>query len=481
MLVSIDVSALYTNIPQDEGLEAVREVLLERKNPEVPTDFLIRMLEIILKYNIFEFNKELYLQLIGTAMGTRPAVSYANIFMARRIDKKILSLAAQLQDEKNPLLCFKRFLDDIFTIYTGTLENLHNFLEELNKIHPTIKFTMNHTTPYSHSDNPAPLPTCACCTGNTLPFLDTACSISEKKIIVDLYRKPTDRNQYLLPSSCHPAHVTNNIPFSLAYRIIRICSNQNTRDKRLEELKQLLIERNYKKNIINSAINRAKQIPRKKALERVNLTKNEDRRPVFSVMYDPRLPALPSIVKKHWRTMVGNDAQLKEVFPLPPLVAYRRPQNIRDKIVRSKIPSTPKRIKRMVPGMSKCNNCVICPFVKEGKTIQSTSSKYTVDINRPVNCQTKNILYGITCEKCSLQYISESEQTLKDRLSEHKSYVVNSMMKKATGEHFNSKGHKVYDMKISILEKIFSPDPVFFIHFVDEEREKQDLVFSVKL
>ena len=91
MLVSIDVSALYTNIPQDEGIEAIREVLIERENLEVPTDFLIRLLEIILKYNIFEFNSDLYLQIIDTAMGTRPAVSYANIFMARRIDNKITS------------------------------------------------------------------------------------------------------------------------------------------------------------------------------------------------------------------------------------------------------------------------------------------------------------------------------------------------------------------------------------------------------
>ena len=91
MLVSIDVSALYTNIPQDEGIEAIREVLIERENLEVPTDFLIRLLEIILKYNIFEFNSDLYLQIIGNAMVTRPAVSYANIFMARRIDNKITS------------------------------------------------------------------------------------------------------------------------------------------------------------------------------------------------------------------------------------------------------------------------------------------------------------------------------------------------------------------------------------------------------
>ena len=95
------------------------------------------------------------------------------------------------------------------------------------------------------------------------------------------------------------------------------------------------------------------------------------------------------------------------------------------------------------------------------------SLQYIGDINRPVNCQSKNILYCITCEKCSLQYIGESEQTLKDRFSEHKGYVVNRMMKKATGEHFNSKGHKVSDMKISILEKIFSTDPA-----IRKEREK---------
>ena len=235
----------------------------------------------------------------------------------------------------------------------------------------------------------------------------------------------------------------------------------------MDELKELLLERKYKKNIIQSAISRAKEIPRKKALKRVKIDKNEKRRPVFAVMYDPRLPALPTIVKKHWRTMVENDPHLKEVFPLPPLVAYRRPQNIRDKIVRSKIPSISTRNKRTVPGMRKCNKCAICPFVREGKSVQSTSSKCTVDINTSVNCQTKNILNCISCDKCSLQYIGESERTLKERFSEHKGYVVNNMRNKATGEHYSQKGHKVSDMKITIIEKIFSSDPA-----VRKEREK---------
>ena len=235
---------------------------------------------------------------------------------------------------------------------------------------------MNHTTPVPSSpsiESPVTTPPCSCSTGGSLPFLDTSCSIRDNKIVVDLFRKPTDRNQYLLPSSCHPAHVTNNIPFSLAYRIVRICSDQDTRDKRLEELKELLLERKYKKNIINSAITKAKSIPRVEALKRVTSNSEDKRRPVFAVLYDPRLPALPSIVKKHWRTMVAGDQHLKEAFPLPPLVAYKRPPNIRDKIIRSKVPETLKRAKRSVPGMSKCNNCPICPFVSEINSIKPHS------------------------------------------------------------------------------------------------------------
>ena len=54
----------------------------------------------------------------------------------------------------------------------------------------------------------------------------------------------------------------------------------------------------------------------------------------------------------------------------------------------------------------------------------------------------------------------------KERLSEHKGYVVNNKLTKATGEHFNQKGHKVSDMSVTVLEKIFFPDPA-----VRKERE----------
>ena len=45
-----------------------------------------------------------------------------------------------------------------------------------------------------------------------------------------------------------------------------------------------------------------------------------------------------------------------------------------------------------------------------------------------------------------------------ERFSEHLGYVHNENLGKATGGHFNIKGHSVSDMEISILEKIFSND-----------------------
>ena len=53
-------------------------------------------------------------------------------------------------------------------------------------------------------------------------FLDLTVSITEGKIETDLYVKPTDSHQYLLPSSCHAFYCKNGIPYSQALRRNRI-------------------------------------------------------------------------------------------------------------------------------------------------------------------------------------------------------------------------------------------------------------------
>ena len=141
------------------------------------------------------------------------------------------------------------------------------------------------------------------------------------------------------------------------------------------------------------------------------------------------------------------------------MVAYKRPPNIKDKLIRAKVPPKPaSRPQRKIPGMKKCLNCVICPFVKEGKVVKSTANNYTVEINSSVDCSSKNVIYLLGCKKCPQQYIGESERSLKERFSEHKGYVNNKTYTKATGLHFNQKGHSVSDMEVTILEKVYNTD-----------------------
>ena len=123
----------------------------------------------------------------------------------------------------------------------------------------------------------------------SIPFLDTLCKINNGKTILDLYKKDTNRNLCLLPSSCHPPHQHENIPFSLSMRIVRICSLPESRDWKNSNLKQMSLKRNYRPNIIDDAITKARSIPRSVALKEVS--------------WDPRLPLMANIQQKHWWVM----------------------------------------------------------------------------------------------------------------------------------------------------------------------------------
>ena len=55
ILVSMDVTSLYTNIPQEEGITVVCKAYdsFHKKNPPIPTNYLREMLRLILKEKLF--------------------------------------------------------------------------------------------------------------------------------------------------------------------------------------------------------------------------------------------------------------------------------------------------------------------------------------------------------------------------------------------------------------------------------------------
>ena len=91
-------------------------------------------------------------------------------------------------------------------------------------------------------ENEAEEDRCMCEKRTSIPFLDTSLSIEIGRIEMDLYRKKTDRNQYILPSSCHPKATTKAIPYSFSLKIVRICTKlQNREKKKTSKIKGTII------------------------------------------------------------------------------------------------------------------------------------------------------------------------------------------------------------------------------------------------
>ena len=143
ILVTADVPALYRNIPPDEGIEFVLHYLKLHANilpPGTPSPHTIGvLLETILKNNNLSFMDRHFLQLVGTAMGTKAAPPNSNLFMDRHKETTREAFIWAIP-------FWKRFIDVIFMIFLGTTKQLQSTNDFMNNLNPTIKFTFEHST-----------------------------------------------------------------------------------------------------------------------------------------------------------------------------------------------------------------------------------------------------------------------------------------------------------------------------------------------
>ena len=82
ILCTVDVVALYPNIPHEKGLSAIRKRLDNRREKYISNDTFCDLAELVLKNNIFKFNKKIFKQKRGTAIGMKFAPPYRILFMA---------------------------------------------------------------------------------------------------------------------------------------------------------------------------------------------------------------------------------------------------------------------------------------------------------------------------------------------------------------------------------------------------------------
>ena len=221
----MDVTSLYTNIPQEEGIEVVCKAYEK---------FLNEMLGLILKEKWFQFNGENYLRTHGTAMGTKMVVSFANIFMAE-METRIIQ-----QSNTKPRV-WKRYIDDIFSLRdSNIIQEVNHFIDQGNRLHPTIKFTAEVSE-------------------NKITFLDTVVFKGERfksESILDIktHYQPTKTFQYTYFTSCHPPGVKRGFIKGEAIRQLKRNSSKTTYEECLSIFKLRLKARGYPKTVIERSL-----------------------------------------------------------------------------------------------------------------------------------------------------------------------------------------------------------------------------------
>lgn len=241
-LFTADVKALYPSIPWEEGIAAATEIYSQHLQwltarhqmlgvlPPPTPELLEKALRLVITRNFLHFrNASFHHQISGTAMGSSVSVFFANAFMRRRHHRILTNPPMQLH-------LFLRYIDDIFGVWLGAPEGLN----ELLKTEGTISYTVEWA--------PA---------GGYLPFLDVATKLLDGKISTTLYRKPTDGQQYLNFSSCHPEHCKKSIPVAQLKRFKRLCMSDGDYRSEKTQLFKVLSEQGYSKEVLGAAAQRA--------------------------------------------------------------------------------------------------------------------------------------------------------------------------------------------------------------------------------
>ena len=417
--MTLDVTSLYTNIPIPEAKRAAAKALhnLRGCNNIPSNQHLLQLLDLILKLNIFTFSTGTqilyFLQIIGIAMGTKAAVAIANIFMFYFEDTHIFQNGNVLK----PIL-YKRFIDDIFMIWTHSRLELEEFINHLNSVHPTIKFTANISD-------------------TNLEFLDTRVILEDGSLRTEMFIKPTNSLSYLLRTSYHPRHIFNSLPYGEFLRTRRNCSDLTSFEVHAKTIHEAFLKRGYEKTLLDSALEKARQKDRSTLLEKYNdpdwlnqaflTTQNQPTQTTetstfyFITKYHDAVKPVQTLIRDNW-DLLGKSPETEHLFESKLITGYRRNTRLKDLLVTTQIPllvHKPGQAGKIIRECPNPGTCRICPLLDTTGIIKSFSKNKNLHSRAKAVCISHNIIYCIQCNTCGKQYVGKTKRELRIRLDEH--------------------------------------------------------------
>lgn len=234
-LASFDVKSLFTNVPVHGALDVIKSVVDKMDGSELPlpkSDY-VNLVSLCMHFGAFVFNGVEYTQHSGLAMGSPLSPVAACLFMESLESERYKQIMGDS-------VTWLRYVDDVLIVAPKNVD-LDEKLKQLNAVNDRIQFTCEREKQ------------------GCIPFLDTKIIRHDKTVKYTVYRKPTNREDYVHFFSGHSDRVKRGVVLGFFLRAFRICSEEYL-EAEIKHIMSSFQELRYPKGLLIHLKNKAIKI-----------------------------------------------------------------------------------------------------------------------------------------------------------------------------------------------------------------------------
>ena len=225
-------------------------------------------------------------------------------------------------------------------------------------------------------------------------------------------------------------------------------------------------DRGYDEGFVKEQVERVRNLDRQVLIEQdVGRNRGRGDRIPFVVSYHPALNGIRRTVGK-LQPMLAVTEEHKRVFPEQPFVAFRRASNLKDSLVRAKLPPVEGG---SVKGFFRCgkSSCQVCRFMSEGDRFVCHSTGTEYNIGSRFDCDSSGVVYLLGCKVCGMQYVGSTFTPFRNRFNNYKSSCRKFEKGEMVGQadfyrHFELAGHHGFmeDVGVQVIDRLLGESRV---------------------
>ena len=255
--------------------------------------------------------------------------------------------------------------------------------------------------------------------------------------------KPADNKQYLHIKTAHPWRQRKSVPYGLLIRCKRICSEETYFTKECNTIIQQLTSKRYPLNLLEEALQKVKKLDRLQLLGKSEKKQPEKIRLITH--YNPTSPNFNKILQEHSGLLLRT--RKEAIKPDDIQITYSRSPNLKDILIKGTLDEKQLPTGTKPWGKTRCKTC---DHIQPGNKIKKEQE--TFDMRGSFTCQSRNIVYLLTCSICNKKYIGETEQTLNGRCRGHESNMRNNN-DNIVSKHYKEYNHTSEDYVVTAIDK----------------------------